>query len=103
MIGGPPRLEGRRPEGQSWYVRVLDLGADPESMRPGPEVLWDTLPNGRQRAARFALEGGDDSIATLIDDTYIGQDNVNPEDRTGLFTFVNVDDISIVSVPGRTS
>lgn len=102
-IGGPPRLEDRRPEGQSWYVRVLDLGANTESMRLGPEVLWDILPNGRPRAARLALEGGDDSVATLTDDIYRGQDDVNPELRTGLFTFVNVDDISIVSVPGRTS
>ena len=102
-IGGPPRLEDRRPEGQSWYVRVQDLGANTESMRLGPEVLWDILPNGRPRAARFALEGGDDSIPTLTDDFYRGVDDVNPELRTGLFTFVNVDDISIVSVPGRTS
>jgi hypothetical protein len=103
VIGGPPRLEDRRPEGQSWYVRVQDLGANTESIRLGPEVLWDTLPNGRLRAARLALEGGDDSVPTLSDDIYRGQDDVNPELRTGLFTFVNVDDISIVSVPGRTS
>ena len=44
-----------------------------------------------------------DSIASLTDYIYIGADNVNPELRTGLFTFVNIDDISIVSVPGRTS
>jgi len=103
LIGGPPRLEDRRPDGESWYVRVQDLGADPEAMRVGPETLVDVLPNGRTRPARFALEGGDDSIGTITDMTYIGTDDVSPELRTGLFTFVNVDDISIVSVPGRTS
>ena len=103
LIGGPPRLEDRRPEGQSWYVRVQDLGATPEDIRLGPETLVDILPNGRPRPARLALEGGDDSIATITDDTYIGLDNVNPELRTGLFTFVNVDEISILAVPGRTS
>ena len=103
VIGGPPRLEDRRPEGQSWYVRVQDLGADPESIRLGPETLVDVLPNGRTRPARLALESGNDSIATITDDTYIGLDNVIPEQRTGLFSFVNIDDLSILSVPGRTS
>jgi hypothetical protein len=103
VIGGPPRLEDRRPEGQSWYVRVQDLGADPESIRLGPETLVDILPNGRTRPARLALESGNDSIATITDDTYIGLDNVIPEQRTGLFSFVNIDDLSILSVPGRTS
>ena len=111
-IGGPLRLDDRRPEGESWYVRVHDLAQDLteparttalESVRLGPETLVDILPNGRPRAARQALEGGNDSIATLTDDVYTGQDDVDPEKRTGLFTFVNVDEISIVSVPGRTS
>jgi phage tail sheath protein FI len=39
----------------------------------------------------------------MTDDIYTGLDDVDPEKRTGLFTFVNVDEISIVSVPGRTS
>jgi phage tail sheath protein FI len=111
-IDGALRLDDRRPEGESWYVRVHDLAQDLteptrtntlESVRLGPEALVDVLPNGRTRAARQALEGGNDSIATLTDDIYTGQDDVDPEKRTGLFTFVNVDEISIVSVPGRTS
>jgi len=103
LIGGPPRLEDRRPEGESWYIRVQDLGVNTESIRLGPETLVDVLPNGRTRPARLALEGGDDSVATITDDTYIGADDVNPELRTGLYTFVNVDEISILGVPGRTS
>ena len=105
-IDGPLRLDDRRPEGESWYVRVRDVAtaaSDLESIRLGPEALFDVLPNGRLRAARHALEGGKDSIETLTDDIYKGEDNVDPEKRTGLFTFVNVDEISIVSVPGRTS
>ena len=101
-INGPLRLDDRRPEGESWYVRVSDISPS-ETIRLGPETLVDILPNGRTRAARHALEGGDDSVLTLNDDVYAGQDDVDPEKRTGLFTFVNVDEISIVSVPGRTS
>jgi len=111
-INGPHRLEDHRPEGESWYVRVHDLAQDLqepnrttslESIRRGPETLRDILPNGRSRPARHALESGDDSIATLTDDIYIGADNVDPEQRTGLFSFVNIDEVSIISAPGRTS
>lgn len=101
-IDGPLRLSDNRSEGESWYVRVHDQ-APSENVRLGPEALVDVLPTGRTRPARQALEGGDDSIATLTDDTYIGQDNSDPANRTGLYTFNNVDDISIVACPGRTS
>lgn len=111
-IKGPLRLSDNRPEGQSWYVRVHDPAqdlAEPnrtntlESVRLGPEALIDILPSGRQQPARQALENGDDSVGTLSDMTYIGQDDPDPTKRTGLFTFTNVDDISILACPGRTS
>src|SRR5581483_2889950 len=102
-VNGPLRLEDRRPDGQSWYIRVEDLGTDTEEIRLGPETLVDVLPNGRTRPARQALEEGDDSVDTLTDDIYIGADNIDPELRTGLYSFVNIDDVSIIAVPGRTS
>jgi Bacteriophage tail sheath protein len=111
-LNGPLRLFDRRPEGESRYVRVHDLAQDLveparttalESVRLGPEALSDILPDGRQRPARQELNGGDDSIATITDDIYIGQDDPNPEGRTGLFSFRNEDDISIVACPGRTN
>ena len=115
---GPLRLSDRRPEGESWYVRVHDLAQDLppgppaappfriptlESIRPGPEALRDFLPDGRQRAARHPLAGGDDSIGTLTDTTYIGVDDPNPENRTGLHSLRNIEEISIIACPGRTS
>jgi len=111
-INGPLRLEDRRPEGQSWYVRVHDLAQDLpepgrtnalESIRLGPEALIDVLPSGAERSARQALEHGDDSIGTVFDGTYIGQNNIDPEQRTGLFSMVNIDEVSILAVPGRTT
>jgi len=110
-IHGPLRLEDRRPEGQSWYIRVHDVGQDVlpdpiptlESIRLGPETLIDILPSGSEQPARQALEGGDDSINTVDDHTYTGDDNVDPEKRTGLFSFVSVEEISILAVPGRTT
>jgi hypothetical protein len=108
----PLRLYDRRSEGESWYVRVRDAAqslAEPdrtdalESTRLGPETLVDLLPDGRRRAARHPLEGGNDSIGTLSDATYIGDDSATPEERTGLHSLRNIEDISIVACPGRTS
>src|SRR5262249_6905209 len=111
-IGGVLRLSDHRPEGESWYIRVHDRAqdlAEPqraqglESLRYGPELLIDVLPDGRERAARRMLEGGDDAIATLTDAHYVGVDDVNPENRTGLQSLRNVEEISIVACPGRSS
>jgi hypothetical protein len=105
-INGVLRLSDKRPDGTSWYIRTSDLETDPtkrEGVRLGPEALVDRLPSGRTRPARQALEDGDDSIPLLADSDYIGLDAVDPDDRTGLQTLKNVEDVSIVAVPGRTS
>ena len=105
-INGTLRLSDKRPEGSSWYIRTDDLEtvqAVRESVRLGPETLVDRLPSGRTRAARHALMGGNDSLPLLGDVEYIGTDAVDPDDRTGLQTLKNIEEISIVAVPGRTS
>jgi hypothetical protein len=107
-IDGPLRISDRRPEGGSMYIRVRDRAAtqaDEEGVRPGPETLVDVLPSGQTRPARHRLEQtlGADSISTLNADHYIGQDDPNPENRTGLHSLRNIDEISIVSSPGQTS
>lgn len=105
-VNGDPRLSDGRPDGGSWYVRATDLaasGAPREAIRLGPETLIDRLPNGLPRAARHALMGGNDSLALLSDAVYIGTDAVDPGDRTGLQALKNIEEISIVAVPGRTA
>jgi phage tail sheath protein FI len=82
---------------------VATTEGEQEAVRLGPETLVDVLPSGRVRAARQALANGNDSLTLLGDDTYIGEDAVDPEDRTGLQSLKNIEDISIVAVPGRTS
>ena len=99
---GPLRLSDRRPEGESRYVRVHDPNPT-TAVRLGPETLIDVLPNGQRRPARHPLIGGDDSQLTADDATYIGTDNVDPDLRTGLFTLANIDDVSIIAAPGRTT
>ena len=107
-IDGTLRRWDRRPEGSSLYVRVMDRAAnqaEEESIRLGPETLVDILPNGLRRPARMRLEQviGFDSIGTLTDDHYIGADNADPDLRSGLQSLRNIEEISLVAIPGRVS
>ena len=109
-LTAPKRLFDRRTFGESRFIRVQDVDfADPPTaasmaIRIGPEALVDVLPaTGTKRPARHGLSGGDDVITTMDDDAYIGLDNVVPELRTGLQSFRNIDAVSILGCPGRTS
>ncbi|MGK7865356.1 phage tail sheath subtilisin-like domain-containing protein [Falsiroseomonas sp. E2-1-a4] len=105
-INGDLRLEDRRPEGESAYIRVSDTAVNPaatEAIRPGPETLVDPLPTGQTLAARHTLANGDDSLATLTDVTYIGHDDAEPISRTGLHALRNIQQISLVAIPGQAS
>jgi uncharacterized protein len=99
--GQPLRLADRRSEGESAYVRVRDQ-APTQAIRLGPEPLVDILPS-RSRPTRLPLRGGDDMINFILDTTYVGNDDPNPENRTGLHSLRNIEEISIVACPGRTS
>ena len=104
-INGALRISDRRPEGESRYIRVSDLNPSTD-IRLGPETLFDVLPDGRRRPARHALGDlvrGTDSIGTLTEDDYVGQDNQDPEARTGLHSLRNIEEISIVACPGRNT
>jgi hypothetical protein len=111
LSNGPLRISDRRPEGQSNYVRVQDYAAPPVPVIPdprwvirlGPEALFDALPSGTTQAARAPLEDGDDGLGTLSDADYVGVDDQEPLNRTGIFSMKNVDDISIVAAPGMVS
>ena len=105
-INGPLRLADRRSEGEGLYIRVQDQAqtqAVRESIRLGPEALVDRRSGGRATPAWRAMLGGDDSVNTLTDAHYIGVDNPIPELRTGLQSLRNIEEISIVAIPGRTS
>jgi phage tail sheath protein FI len=104
---GPPALEDRRPKGGSMLIRVLDRAANAaaaQQPRLGPEVMNDLMPGGLTRAARFQLDQeGDDSMATVSDAMYVGVDDNEPENRTGIPALRNVPQVSIVAVPGQAS
>ncbi len=115
-IDGELRQWDRRPAGTSRYIRVRDVAQNNPGVRPpqldhavsrairlGPETLRDTLPNGQTRPARHPLSGGDDSIPTIQHADYIGIDAADPEARTGIQSLRNIDEVSIVAVPGQVA
>ncbi len=115
-IDGELRQWDRRPEGTSLYIRVRDVAQTNPGTRPpqldhavstsirlGPEPLRDILPTGQTRPARHPLALGDDAIATIQDDHYIGNDSADPDERTGLHSLRNIDPVSIVAAPGQVS
>ena len=102
----------RRSEGESRYIRVRDVAAGNttvlESIRLGPEVLMDQLDSGQLQAARLPLSEGGDGLDSLINDAqgdtmYLGLNSDEPRLRTGIHALRNIQDISIVAVPGQTT
>ncbi len=104
-INGPLNPADRRPVGQSDYVRSDDLAAPAvaeTSIRVGPDILQEAVFGGRLRAVGRFLNGGSNPPAGIVADTYIGHDDVDPDQRTGLQTLRNENRISIVAIPGRS-
>ncbi len=81
--------------GASNLVRLVDLasGAANEADRR-LSVPFDGPGRG--------LAGGTDDATGIDDARYVGTPAVDPDQRTGLQSLENIDDISIVAVPGQT-
>jgi hypothetical protein len=103
--GRPLRRSDRRSEGESSHVRVSDLVAGATGLRTGPQADYEIRPGSPPRLILLPLSGGNDALATFLagEMSFIGTDNANPEQRTGLQTLRNIEDISIVAAPGRTA
>ncbi|MEV4351493.1 phage tail sheath subtilisin-like domain-containing protein, partial [Actinoplanes sp. NPDC049596] len=84
---------GGRPSesGGSLLVRLSDDAPDAAKLRPFVDRLT------------LYLSGGQDDVAGVDDDAYIGQESEDPDDRTGIQALQNEPAISIVGVPGRTA
>jgi phage tail sheath protein FI len=102
IVGAFDRAAGEPEEtGTSEMIRISDLTKDNAGVDiAGAAALRLTTPYD---SVTRTLDGGSDDLATIDDDTYIGAPAADPEDRTGIYTLENIDDISIVAVPGRTA
>ncbi|MHC1599763.1 MAG: phage tail sheath family protein [Candidatus Methanospirareceae archaeon] len=78
----------------SQLIRLEDLGTN------GQQIPMPTQDNEQG----WKLGGGNDGIPeeddAEINTTYEGVDNSEPAKRKGIYTLKNIDDISIVSIPG---
>ncbi len=102
LVGAFDRAADKPEEaGLSELIRISDLTRDDTGVDiTGAAGLRLSTPyDGVSRT----LSGGDDDLANIDDNTYIGAPAADPEDRTGIYTLENIDDISIVAVPGRTA
>jgi phage tail sheath protein FI len=89
----PLRADGRT-DGESNLIRA----ADGLARAHAEEALRTAPPVGSSK-----LSGGNDDEGNVDDDTYIGQDDINPQNRKGLFALKNIEEVSIVAIPGRTN
>jgi len=110
--GNSLRLWDQRSEGESSFIRIRDIAAGNnallESIRLGPEILLDELDNGQMQAARLPLSRGNDGFDSIInvaqgDNIYLGVNSDEPRLRTGIHALGNIQDISIVAIPGQTT
>lgn len=102
VVGAFDRNTGEPdPAGESELVRLSDLtiANDGTDVTDAPALRLSIPFAGVVRQCT----GGDDDLPGIDDQTYIGTPSDDPDDRTGLYTLENIDDISIVAVPGRTS
>jgi uncharacterized protein len=102
----PRRADGRT-EGESGLIRVADVLTPEQSqiaLRLSPDILEFTSPNGQLRPFGLFFTGGNDNLGAITPANYIGSDGTNPpRSRTGIFALKNIDDISIVAVPGQSN
>ena len=87
--------------GESELIRLSDLTKedDGDDLAGAADLRLSIPYSGVDRY----LDDGDDDLSTIDDDAYIGESADDPDDRTGIYTLENIDDVSIVAVPGRTS
>jgi hypothetical protein len=106
VIGRIPATTDERNEGESSLIRVSDElapAAAETATRPWPDLLTRTTPDGISMSVGLQLLGGDDQLGVLADSDLVGTDAVDPSGRTGLQALKNINEISIVAIPGRTS
>ena len=85
-------------EETSQLIRVKDVSITVDPSQRIPMPTQDKEPG-------WKLSGGDDGIPTdnELNTIYEGKDDPEPQKRTGLYTLKNIDEISIVAIPGITT
>jgi len=85
-------------EDTSRLIKLKDVSTTEESPQKIPVSTQD-------KELVWKLSGGNDGIPSddELNTTYEGKDSPEPAERTGLYTFKNIDEISIAAIPGITT
>ena len=85
-------------EDTSRLIRVKDVSTSIDPSKKIPMLI-------RDKESVWMLAGGNDGIPSddELNTTYEGKDSPEPAERTGLYTFKNIDEISIAAIPGITT
>lgn len=87
--------------GAAELIRVSDRAKDDNGVDLGnAAALRQSSPI---TGGSFLMTGGDDDLASIDDDSFIGVASEDPHERTGIQAMENENSLSIVAVPGRTS
>lgn len=97
-------------EKHSRYIKNIITDKTSQLIRVG-DVITTSHPENmpmptKNKEPAWKLVGGKDGIPgddSALNNTYKGKDNQEPKERTGLYTLKNIDDISIVAIPGISS
>ena len=104
--GQPLRIADNRSQGarNTSACATSRPAAAPELRSGSGRSSWSTRRQTGGRCPRACLCATATTRSRSINDfTYIGIDAIEPRDRTGLQSLRNIDEISIVAAPGRTS
>ncbi|MCP4157232.1 MAG: phage tail sheath family protein [bacterium] len=95
----PRYIENIITDKSSGLIRVEKVeNPEPGELNPVPSQAW----NWRLEEGANGFPG-DVSSYSDINVIYEGKDDLEPDKRTGLYTFKNVDEINIAAIPGITS
>lgn len=78
----------------SKLITVVDDSGGDKQLIPDKDLKW-----------YWKLGGGDDGIPdeNKVNEVYEGKDSPEPAERTGMYALKNIDEISIVAIPGITT
>ncbi|MDX5297956.1 MAG: phage tail sheath subtilisin-like domain-containing protein, partial [Gammaproteobacteria bacterium] len=102
LVGSLSRATGRASaSGAAELIRLSDLSFEDDGATDVDGAAALRLAEPFAGVVR-TLTDGDDDLEGIDEATYIGEASDDPEDRTGIHSLANRDDISLVAVPGQT-
>ncbi|MFC4260989.1 hypothetical protein ACFOZ5_18365 [Marinobacter lacisalsi] len=102
VVGSFNRSTGRTSRsGAAELIRLSDLSFEDDGVTSTSDAA-DLRLADPFAGVTHDLAGGIDDLGSIDDGTYIGSPSDDPDERTGIHSLANRDDISLVAVPGQS-